>query len=523
MHKPETIAPITQISPAASSNPILPMQCKLSIGAANDPLEQEADAMADKIMRMPETVPVNSFGDEGKSIQRKCAHCEEEEDELQRKPLAGSITPFIQAKSNDGGTASENITRQINETRGGGSPMDGSTQTFMATRFGTDFSDVKIHTGEYAVQMNREINAQAFTVGKDIYFNSGKYRPDSENGKHLLAHELTHTVQQRKGIAKKIQRFEASERSQISNINDIIVQATTFANNATWIGGLVEQAGGSTASGVTRGVFSADPSNAGALTHRYLITCRCGMIDMRHFYQLMYIASVATNRRATEAGRSHELNAEATSRFAAEDTTSNALGAFFGANNFNFFHTSVNTFITRLQAFLNRCSPVDFTSLPVAEQNAIVAFYSGRDSAGVPSNQSESAVPFIASIASCGGVSRSFPFAIDTGDPNRKTISSAAFDSGVSSLTSDSSIRDFINTQRTEIIRGLTTAEKVTLITRLLSGWVSDEDVNAVVAICRQAQDPSQLISIHRQIEPLLSDMSSEAQKDRVHRALMGS
>jgi Domain of unknown function (DUF4157)/Annexin len=170
------------------------IQRKLSIGAVDDPLEHEADAMADSVMRMPET----------SLIQRKCALCEEEE-KVQMKPLASSITPFIQTKGADGGTASNAITQKINATRGSGSSMDSPTQSFMESRFGTDFSGVKIHTGDDAVQMSRELNAQAFTVGSDIYFNSGKYNPSSDSGKHLLAHELTHTVQQG-GVSNTVRR-----------------------------------------------------------------------------------------------------------------------------------------------------------------------------------------------------------------------------------------------------------------------------------------------------------------------------
>jgi LysM repeat protein len=171
------------------------IQRKLSIGSADDPLEQEADVIADTIMRMPQSP----------FVQRKCAQCEEEE-KLQMKPLASSITPFIQTKGADGGTASDAVTQKINATRGSGSNMDRPTQSFMESRFGTDFSIVKIHTGDDAVQMSRELNAQAFTVGSDIYFNSGKYNPSSHSGKHLLAHELTHTVQQGGSVARKIQK-----------------------------------------------------------------------------------------------------------------------------------------------------------------------------------------------------------------------------------------------------------------------------------------------------------------------------
>ena len=160
----------------------LPIQRKLSIGAVDNPLEHEADAMADQVMRMPE----QSF------IQRKCAHCEEEE--AQRKPLASFIQKKEAATSN---TTSDATHTQIQATRGGGSAMPGNTKSFMESRFGTDFSNVRIHSGGYASQLSKELNAQAFTVGNDIYFNAGKFSPESSEGKRLLAHELTHTIQQK--------------------------------------------------------------------------------------------------------------------------------------------------------------------------------------------------------------------------------------------------------------------------------------------------------------------------------------
>ena len=175
--------------------PGLSVQLRLAVGAVDDPMEREADDMADQVMRMPEPT----------FIQRKCAHCEEEE-KAQRKPL----TSFIQKKGNDGGTtASAAVSQQINATRGSGSAMDTPVQRFMESRFGADFSAVKIHTGATAVQLSRELNAQAFTVGSDIYFNEGKYNPSSSEGKHLLAHELTHTVQQQGTIERKVQRMLA--------------------------------------------------------------------------------------------------------------------------------------------------------------------------------------------------------------------------------------------------------------------------------------------------------------------------
>jgi len=215
MHEPTSIANQQQRSPAAAANEAvhssaeqlepetelnerLPIQLKLSVGAANDPLEHEADAMADKVMRMPET----SF------IQRKCACADRDDEHVRLKPLASQITPFIQAKGDGAGTVSDAVSGRIKSSMGGGSSMAGTTKSFMESRFGTDFSDVKIHTGDYAVQMSNELNAQAFTVGSDIYFNSGKYAPGALEGKRLLAHELTHVVQQSGSVGRKIQRQE---------------------------------------------------------------------------------------------------------------------------------------------------------------------------------------------------------------------------------------------------------------------------------------------------------------------------
>jgi len=165
----------------------LPVQAKLTVGSPGDPYEKEADAVADKIMRMP----VQNF------VQRKCTECDEEDKKkIQRKPVSEIITPFIQTKSNGESLAGDFLLSSIQSSIGSGSSMDSSTQTFMESRFGADFSSVKIHTGGEAVQMNNELNAQAFTVGSDVYFNEGKYQPASSEGKQLLAHELTHTVQQ---------------------------------------------------------------------------------------------------------------------------------------------------------------------------------------------------------------------------------------------------------------------------------------------------------------------------------------
>jgi Domain of unknown function (DUF4157) len=82
---------------------------------------------------------------------------------------------------------------------GGGSPLDADTRADMETRFGQDFGDVRVHTDGEAHESARSVNAQAYTVGTDIVFQRDRYDPSSEGGRHMLAHELTHVVQQRSG------------------------------------------------------------------------------------------------------------------------------------------------------------------------------------------------------------------------------------------------------------------------------------------------------------------------------------
>lgn len=171
-------------------NPVF-FQTKLTVGSANDPMEHEADSVAEKVMRMPG----NSF------VQRKCASCEEEESKAQLKPLVSTIQPKGDQASF---LAPDTVSTKIKNSRGGGVGMDGQTKNFMASKFGADFNSVKIHTDGEAVQMSKELGAKAFTVGNDIYFNQGEYSPRTGEGGRLLAHELTHTLQQNEIIKRQV-------------------------------------------------------------------------------------------------------------------------------------------------------------------------------------------------------------------------------------------------------------------------------------------------------------------------------
>ena len=162
------------------------VQAQLEVGAVDSPAEVEADSIADQVMRKPDS----------DTIRRNCSNCETKE-KLKRSFLFERILMKASGKSLP---ISNYLNNRIQSARGGGSSLDSSTQNFMSSRFGTDFSNVRVHTDSNAVQMSRELNAHAFTVGNDVFFNQGKYNPHSGDGKRLLAHELTHVVQQQKNI-----------------------------------------------------------------------------------------------------------------------------------------------------------------------------------------------------------------------------------------------------------------------------------------------------------------------------------
>jgi len=214
------------------------IQTKLTIGAANDAYEKEADKVADQVvqrMREPGSgserpvapTPLRSGSvtpmRKAEAIQQKCAHCEQEEKKeeaadgqestVRRKPIFESEAELpdgavqrkcahceqeekVQRKGDGSMDASADVESRLSASAGSGSPLPEDTRQQMESSFSADFSGVRIHSGSSDAQLSKDIGAQAFTHGSDIYFNSGNYNTSTAAGKHLLAHELTHVVQQ---------------------------------------------------------------------------------------------------------------------------------------------------------------------------------------------------------------------------------------------------------------------------------------------------------------------------------------
>jgi hypothetical protein len=157
-----------------------------------------------------------SMSDHAPQVQR----LEEDKNPIQMSSLAQSITPVVQRKADEqiqmkpGETqASGDVESRLHGSKGGGSPLAPEVRAFMEPRFGTDFSGVRVHTGSDAVQMSKNLGAQAFTHGSDVYFGEGKAPGNNE----LTAHELTHVVQQ--GAAIHIQKKLAHkiDKAQVQN------------------------------------------------------------------------------------------------------------------------------------------------------------------------------------------------------------------------------------------------------------------------------------------------------------------
>ncbi|MGZ4099836.1 MAG: eCIS core domain-containing protein, partial [Bacteroidia bacterium] len=175
------------------------IQPSMEIGKEDDEHEKEANHVADKVMRM-------SAGEEAEKMSVA-------KEGIQKMPV-GNDTPIWRMTASPspemGMKASPNVEQNINSSKGSGQSLSPELQSEMGNKMGADFSGVKIHTGENAVQMNKEVGAKAFTHGNDIYFNSDQYNPSLQKGKHLLAHELTHVVQQGKH-SSPIQRLPADQ------------------------------------------------------------------------------------------------------------------------------------------------------------------------------------------------------------------------------------------------------------------------------------------------------------------------
>ena len=196
------------------------LQAKLRVSRPGDRYEREADQIADRVLRS-ETAPA---------------------------PLP--VTPLVQREGDTGGAGGDGAMTAPPAVEAAlsapGRALDGGVRAFMEDRFGHDFSAVRVHTDGRAAASAASVEAQAFAVGRDVVFGAGAYRPETANGRRLIAHELVHTIQQRTARPSVMRRprrqpgggtgsallHDCSTWRSASNLSTILSTAVTLANQA---------------------------------------------------------------------------------------------------------------------------------------------------------------------------------------------------------------------------------------------------------------------------------------------------
>jgi hypothetical protein len=175
--------------------PPIALQAQLIVNAPGDPYEREADRISEQVLRMPEPRLQRACACGGTCPKCKAKQREPENERLQTKRLPDGAT---------GESVAPPIVHEVLATPG--QSLDPATRGFMESRFGHDLSRIRVHADSRAAESARAVEALAYTVGKDVVFGAGQYAPHSPAGRKLLAHELTHTLQQGASTAPALQR-----------------------------------------------------------------------------------------------------------------------------------------------------------------------------------------------------------------------------------------------------------------------------------------------------------------------------
>ena len=279
------------------------VQPKLKVGQPGGKLEQEADVMADKVMRMPEPAPMpekeepriarqeedrlqrqpetedriqeqqeeeevqrqpkeeieedklHQQAGEEEGLQRQPEtedriQEQQEEEEVQRQPKEETEEDTLQQqageeeevwrKSDEPPAVTAQIQSDLSRSLTGGQPMGSDTRNFMESRFNADFSGIKIHTDSKAAVLSQQLHAKAFTYKNHIFFAKDQHQPGTDSGRRLLAHELTHTIQQGEAVRRKasistvsaplVQRVPMFIKKGINWVLDRIIPGYTLLN-----------------------------------------------------------------------------------------------------------------------------------------------------------------------------------------------------------------------------------------------------------------------------------------------------
>jgi len=219
-----SLAPQRPIVPLKSLHPFGAgvIQPKLAISQPGDVYEQEADRVAEQVMRMP-----------APTLQRSCAPCAAGGAPCPK--CAGEKKELVQRSTGNSkpetGNASASVPDNFLHSLGSGQPLDASTRAFMEPRFGHDFGHVRVHTDARAAESARSVSALAYTVGRDVVFGARQYTPGTSGGQRLLAHELTHVVQQSGSDSTHVGEKRSLPPTSLSGVPDAPSELPTNASS----------------------------------------------------------------------------------------------------------------------------------------------------------------------------------------------------------------------------------------------------------------------------------------------------
>ena len=198
----------------ARSTPHIIAQAKLSVGPANDVYEREADAVADRVVRSLAAPTGETTAPDGPRAQRS-ATASSVSTSIAAGPRIGRVRRSATVGLGGGALDSE-TEAEITSTRGGGRVIRADARSTIEGPFGTDFGHIRIHEGSKGSELNDRIQAKPFTVGSDIYFRDGAPDTSSREGQRLLAHELTHTIQQGTEVQRELDEDKGVDKASIS-------------------------------------------------------------------------------------------------------------------------------------------------------------------------------------------------------------------------------------------------------------------------------------------------------------------
>ena len=462
------------------------LQAKLEVGAVDDPLEAEADRVADQVMRMPDEV-----------VQRKCAECEKEDKNAVRRTAASTDTRTKEAPQ-----AVHDVLRSPGEK------LDASTRAFFEPRLGCDLSAVRVHTGSTAASSAQSIGALAYTASSDLVFAPGNYAPHTNAGRRLLAHELAHVIQQRGAPVHESGNVAPPVHSGPTMISRT---PATGHCSAPW-------------------TCAATPCTQPDTPGQAQPSTKWGL-DLKIDTDVEKASDISS---AADVGHTYVVFTE-----------SNGAQYSYGfyphpdAKPDPAFHPQVFGCIVHTDTAHQSC--VDYTEhYDLTQQQYANALRFAQLSCTAPPNYnvlSYNCTTFAVDVAKQAGQSPPSPKGsvghgtFDADNPN--TLKEGFLDQHVPTwrLTSDTEIRDWVAAHDALTTAGkpgptiamLPADEKARLLSRLLEGYVSDDDVAAFEKICSSITDATERKTVQDRVGPHVDDLYSARQKQRVQIALFGS